>query len=121
MPLEGLRQRFAAETGRSRLLLGLALLTIIAFTLYPSHSSSQNSPSIPKEDYTYPAAPHRGAIKQDGPKRAAIIGAGASGSASAFFLNRAARIMEARIGVPERSLLGEIVMFDREGYVGGSE
>ena len=58
---------------------------------------------------------------QDRPKRVAIIGAGASGSAAAFFMRRAGRIMEQRIGVLEGRLLGEIVVFDREDYVGGRE
>nr|XP_019048632.1 hypothetical protein I302_02404 [Kwoniella bestiolae CBS 10118]OCF27562.1 hypothetical protein I302_02404 [Kwoniella bestiolae CBS 10118] len=55
----------------------------------------------------------------NGAKRVAIIGAGASGSAAAFFLNRAARAVEKKLGVKEGSKLGEIVVFEKEGYVGG--
>lgn len=53
------------------------------------------------------------------PKRVLIVGAGASGSAAAFFLRRAARVMEERIGVEEGRLVGEIVVVEKEGYVGG--
>ena len=59
------------------------------------------------------------ALAQITPKRVAIVGAGASGSAAAFFLRRAARIMEERIGVPEGQLLGDVVVVDKEAYVGG--
>lgn len=59
------------------------------------------------------------ALAQIRPKRVAIVGAGASGSAAAFFLRRAARIMEERIGVPEGQLLGDVVVVDKEAYVGG--
>jgi prenylcysteine oxidase/farnesylcysteine lyase len=48
-------------------------------------------------------------------KRLAIIGAGASGSSAAFFARRAAR----EAGVIEEQL--EIVVFEKEDYVGGSE
>jgi prenylcysteine oxidase/farnesylcysteine lyase len=47
-------------------------------------------------------------------KRVAIIGAGASGSASAFWLERAAR----EAGLKEGEL--ELVIFERQPYVGGS-
>jgi ketol-acid reductoisomerase len=61
------------------------------------------------------------ALAQLRPKRVAIVGAGASGSAAAFFLRRAARIMEERIGAREGAMLGEVVVVDKEGYVGGRE
>lgn len=74
-------------------------------------------------DQVHTARPQKGsaelALAQVRPKRVAIIGAGASGSAAAFFLRRAARIMEERIGVPEGQLLGDVVVVDKEGYVGG--
>lgn len=46
------------------------------------------------------------------PKRVAILGAGSSGSSSAFFLSRAAQQMAGEAEV-------EIVVFEREGRVGG--
>ncbi|WVQ80435.1 hypothetical protein IAT38_002540 [Cryptococcus sp. DSM 104549] len=52
-------------------------------------------------------------------KRVAIVGAGASGSAAAFFVRRAGRVVEKRLGLDEGSLLGDVVVFEREGYVGG--
>ncbi|OCF36073.1 prenylcysteine oxidase/farnesylcysteine lyase [Kwoniella heveanensis CBS 569] len=62
---------------------------------------------------------HEGAINQERPKRVAIVGAGASGTSAAFFLRRAARVVERRLGLNEGNLLGEIVVFEKEGYVGG--
>ncbi|BEJ12051.1 hypothetical protein CspHIS471_0205110 [Cutaneotrichosporon sp. HIS471] len=52
------------------------------------------------------------------PRRVAIVGAGASGSAAAFFLSRAAREAESRAGAPHGSLL-DIVVYDRADYIGG--
>ncbi|TXT11838.1 uncharacterized protein COLE_02248 [Cutaneotrichosporon oleaginosum] len=51
-------------------------------------------------------------------RRVAIVGAGASGSAAAFFLSRAAREAESRAGAPRGSLL-DIVVYEREDYIGG--
>ena len=115
-----LRQRFAAHSRPTQLLLSSILLFAILLILSRPFSSPSPSSNLPA-DYTYPAEPHHKALAQGRPKRVAIIGAGASGSASAFFLRRAGRVMEERIGVAEGSLLGEIVVFDREGYVGGRE
>ena len=119
MLLDKLRQSLA-QPPRNRLFIAGTLFLLIAFALYHP-SSSHQSLSFPKEEYTYPTAPHHAAIAQDRPKRVAIIGAGASGSAAAFFLRRAGRVVEKRIGVDEGTLLGDIVVFDREGYVGGRE
>ena len=119
MRLEILLQRLGIQSGRSRIVLASLLFFLVAGLLSTPFYHSRSSSHFPEEDYTYPAAPHHGAITQDRPKRVAIIGAGASGSAAAFFLKRAGRIMEQRIGVPEGRLLGEIVVFDREEYVGG--
>ncbi|GMK54379.1 hypothetical protein CspeluHIS016_0109650 [Cutaneotrichosporon spelunceum] len=52
------------------------------------------------------------------PRRVAIVGAGASGSAAAFFLSRAAREAESRAGEPRGSLL-DIVVYERADYIGG--
>ena len=124
MPFDTLRQRFATLSRPTRILFSSILLFAILAILsrpFSSKSSSSNFPTFPQDDYTYPAEPHHKALAQARPKRVAIIGAGASGSGSAFFLRRAGRVMEDRIGVPEGTLLGEIVVFDREGYVGGRE
>ncbi|WVF66428.1 hypothetical protein IAT40_001168 [Kwoniella sp. CBS 6097] len=53
------------------------------------------------------------------PKRVAIIGAGASGTSAAFFLRRAATVAEKRLSSDGGKLLGDIVVFDKEDYVGG--
>lgn len=53
-------------------------------------------------------------------KRVAIVGAGASGSAAAFFLARAARQAENRAALPPNSLL-DIVVYEAEDYIGGRE
>lgn len=52
-------------------------------------------------------------------KRIAIVGAGASGSAAAFFLRRAANVVERRAGLAESSLISDIIVYEKEGYVGG--
>lgn len=68
--------------------------------------------------HTFPHAGYDGdAVKR---KRVAIVGAGASGSAAAFFLARAAREAESRAGVEHGSLL-DIVVYERENYIGGRE
>ncbi|WVQ64724.1 uncharacterized protein L199_002891 [Kwoniella botswanensis] len=99
----------------------LFLLSI--FLLQPFHSSA--IPFFSKQEDNFAIYQNINyTVSNDGkvqsrPKRVAIVGAGASGSAAAFFLKRAARIVEARLGVEEGSRLGEIVVFEKEGYVGG--
>lgn len=51
-------------------------------------------------------------------RRVAVVGAGASGSAAAFFLSRAAREAESRAGAPHGTLL-DIVVYERADYLGG--
>lgn len=53
-------------------------------------------------------------------RRVAIVGAGASGSAAAFFLARAARQAENRAALPANSLL-DIIVYEAEDYIGGRE
>jgi prenylcysteine oxidase/farnesylcysteine lyase len=72
-------------------------------------------PITPKPTHATIAPPHD--LK---PRRVAIVGAGASGSAAAFFLARAARETESRADVPHGSLL-HIVVYEREDYIGGRE
>ncbi|BEJ14822.1 hypothetical protein CspHIS471_0405890 [Cutaneotrichosporon sp. HIS471] len=51
-------------------------------------------------------------------RRIAVVGAGASGSGAAFFLARAARVVEAKLGLAADSL-AEIVVYDKNDYIGG--
>ncbi|RSH90653.1 hypothetical protein EHS25_001258 [Saitozyma podzolica] len=121
MVLDGLRQR-AADSGRSRLAIVVVLflsLTLLLSQPFHFRSSGYFPPTVEAEELQYPVSSHDGAINQLRPKRIAIVGAGASGSATAFFLRRAARVMAERIGVPEEKLVGDIVVFDKEGYIGG--
>jgi hypothetical protein len=123
MVLDGLRQR-AANSGRSRLAIVVVLflsLTLLLSQPFHFRSSGYFPPTVEAEELQYPVSSHDGAINQLRPKRIAIVGAGASGSATAFFLRRAARVMAERIGVPEEKLVGDIVVFDKEGYIGGRE
>ncbi|WWC85730.1 uncharacterized protein L201_000596 [Kwoniella dendrophila CBS 6074] len=65
------------------------------------------------------SASNNGGNSEQKARRVAIIGAGASGSSAAFFLKRASRVAESRLGLKEGSLLDEVVVFDKEGYIGG--
>jgi hypothetical protein len=106
----------------TRLLLVIVPLFILAYLVQPFRAIPHPDYALIKEqDYLYPSASHHAAITQLRPKRILIVGAGASGSAAAFFLRRAARVMEERIGVVEGRLVGEIVVVDKEHYVGGRE
>ena len=115
--LDGLRARLS-QTPRSRLAFFSVILLVCAYLLYPASNRPKSSafPTFADEEYEYPVASH--VHSQDAPKRVAIVGAGASGSAAAFFLRRAGRVMAARTG---KEVLGDIVVFDKEGYVGGRE
>lgn len=55
------------------------------------------------------------------PKRVAIIGAGASGAAAAMFMSRAAREAEQQRGMKKGELLGDLVIYEKNDYVGGRE
>lgn len=55
------------------------------------------------------------------PKRVAIIGAGASGAAAALFMSRAAREAEQQRGMKKGELLGDLVVYEQNDYVGGRE
>lgn len=57
----------------------------------------------------------KAAMKQHQSRRVAIVGAGASGASAAFWLERAARAA----GLAEGQM--EIVVFERNDYIGGSE
>lgn len=60
-----------------------------------------------------------GKLQGQNRKRIAIVGAGASGSSAAFFLRRAANVIERRAGLAESTLIGDILVYEKEGYVGG--
>lgn len=95
------------------LLVSLAVLLGVEST---EHSNIRRAAVHPNA-YGYPA--DQVVFAQAKPKRVAIVGAGASGSAAAFFLRRAARVAEKRAGVESGELLGEIVVYEQEDYVGG--
>jgi prenylcysteine oxidase/farnesylcysteine lyase len=81
--------------------------------------SNVHHDAVHPEAFGYPAS--QVVFAQGAPKRVAIIGAGASGSAAAFFLRRAARIAEKRAGLEEGELLGDIIVFEKDDRVGGRE
>lgn len=119
----------ARRLTRSRLaliILSLVVSLSALFILTPSstsgsqgqsHTRSTTSPSRPLERDQQIFQAGTGAS----PRRVAIIGAGASGSSAAWFLDRAAGVVAGRMGVEKRQVLSEVVIFEREGRVGGSE
>lgn len=103
---------------RSQLILtviGLSILTYL-LALVPDRNGFPKFKSEP--GFKYPAEAHPKAIAQDRPKRIAVIGAGASGSAAAWFMSRAGRVMKERIG---KEVLSEIAVFEQSDKVGGRE
>lgn len=110
---------------RGRLAVFAAVLFSVAFLLSPYSpiNLSDPQPTFPQytQEYQYPLEPHAHVLNQTRPKRVAIIGAGASGTSAAWFMTRAGRVMEQRMGLAKGSLLGEVVVYDREDHVGGSE
>lgn len=126
MPNLNILNAYSAYPLRVRILLAVLPIFFLAYLIQPFKSSLRSDFDLAASDsviydqaYQYPSEPHHAAIAQLRPKRVLIVGAGASGSAAAFFLRRAARIMEERIGVDEGRLVGDIVVIDKEGYVGG--
>lgn len=98
-------------TPRVQVLLAVLLLTSATY-LIASYPSSSSFPLFPVEPgFTYKSEPIDGE-----PKKIAIIGAGASGSAAAWFLSRAGRVMKERTG---QEVLGEITVFERDTRIGG--
>lgn len=110
-----------ASQPRPRLAVFVLATVLLAVYLAGPLSAPAPQRTFPtfEEPFIYPTHPHTGALAQDRPKRVAVIGAGASGSSAAWFLRRAGRVMEDRLGKAEGELLGEIVVIDREGHVGG--
>lgn len=103
---------------RSQLVVSVLLLSILTYLLTLVHGEA-GFPRFPSEPgFTYPADAHPKALNQTRSKRVAIVGAGASGSAAAWFMSRAGRVMKDRVG---KEVLGDIVVFEQEGRVGGSE
>ncbi|WVW81705.1 hypothetical protein I302_103700 [Kwoniella bestiolae CBS 10118] len=99
------------------------LFVITILLLQPFHSSA--IPFLSKQEDNFAIYRNTNYTVSDGgkvqsrPKRVAIVGAGASGSSAAFFLRRASRVVEKRLGLEQGSRLGEVVVFEKEGYVGG--
>jgi hypothetical protein len=91
----------------------IAIVFLLTSTyLIASYPSTPAFPTFkPEPDFKY----HSDAVEGE-PKRIAIIGAGASGSAAAWFLSRAGRVMKERTG---RELIGEITVLERDERVGG--
>ncbi|EIW73268.1 hypothetical protein M231_03632 [Tremella mesenterica] len=102
------------QISRTGLLLFISITLLSAYFLFPSSHKTPSFPTFPKDEYVYPLAQH--VQEQQRPKRVGIVGAGASGSAAAFFLRRAGKVVKDRIG---KEVLGEIVVFEKEDYVGG--
>lgn len=103
---------------RPRIQLLLIFTILVALTYFLAQVPDGTTfPTFPPDlDFTYPRDAHPGAIAQGVPKRVAIVGAGASGSAAAFFFNRAGDVMRDRVG---KVVLGEITVFERDDHVGG--
>lgn len=78
-------------------------------TSQPQHHSLA-SPDLQAPDILAPGTPKPTA--HTGRRRVAVIGAGASGSAAAFFLDRAAKEANAHV---------DVVVYDKKNYIGGSE
>jgi prenylcysteine oxidase/farnesylcysteine lyase len=100
-------------TPRVQVLLAILLLLTSTY-LIASYPSTPAFPTFrPEPDFKYQSD-----VVEGEPKRIAIIGAGASGSAAAWFLSRAGRVMKERTG---REVVGEITVFERDERVGGRE
>ncbi|WVQ94044.1 hypothetical protein IAU59_001122 [Kwoniella sp. CBS 9459] len=135
--MPGLIRNARDTSTRTRVIFVSILVLISILLLQPYHNILPSSPfssnsnddieidkaissqSGWKGNHSDESMAHAGAVDQERPKRVAIIGAGASGTSTAFFLSRAARVVERRLGLDKGRLLGEIVVYDREGYVGG--
>jgi prenylcysteine oxidase/farnesylcysteine lyase len=102
-----------------RLLSLLSLLSTLPLGVWATEHSNLHHDAVHPEAYGYPAA--QTVFAQNEAKRVAIVGAGASGAAAAFFLRRAARVAEKRAGLMEGELLGEVVVYETADWVGGRE
>lgn len=85
----------------------------------PASSATSTTPTDPSATSSTAAA-SSAVVPTHKKRRIAVVGAGASGSGAAFFLARAARVVEAQLGLPAGSLL-EIVMYEKNDYIGGRE
>ena len=110
MPMTRLSQR-------SQLILSMVILSLLTYLLASTYPSTGFPKFKHEPDFKYPAEAHPKAIAQEQPKRIAIVGAGASGSAAAWFIHRAGNVMKERVG---KDVLGEIVIFEQSHRVGGS-
>lgn len=96
-------------------LVALSTLFLLS-TWWSSSSTSQpqhhslTSPDLQAPEILAPGTPRPTA--HTGRRRVAVIGAGASGSAAAFFLDRAAKEANAHV---------DVVVYEKNDYIGGSE
>lgn len=101
---------------RTQVVLLIALLSLLTYWLASVPSNTAFSRFKHEPNFKYPSDAHPKAIAQERPRNVAIIGAGASGSAAAWFMSRAGRVMEQRTG---KKVLGEVVVFEQSERVGG--
>ncbi|OWZ79263.1 prenylcysteine oxidase/farnesylcysteine lyase [Cryptococcus neoformans Tu401-1] len=100
------------------LLLAVSLSLTYHFTpSFASHRSISPNEQTGSSEYIIDVDAEE--LRGQNGKRIAIVGAGASGSSAAFFLRRAANVVERRAGLGESSLISDIIVYEKEGYVGG--
>lgn len=100
------------------LLLAVSLSLTYHFTpSFTSHRSISPNEQTGSSEYIIDVDAEE--LRGQNGKRIAIVGAGASGSSAAFFLRRAANVVERRAGLGESSLISDIIVYEKEGYVGG--
>ncbi|WVQ76257.1 hypothetical protein IAR50_005922 [Cryptococcus sp. DSM 104548] len=107
------RRRFTAIS------LVLLLSLFLTYNFAPSarrHLGLSPETDLPLDDQEYTL---KEGVSNGTPRRVAIVGAGASGSSAAFFMRRAAHVAERRANLPQGSLLGDIIVYEQGGYVGG--
>lgn len=109
----------------TRFRIGFFVLLAISFSSiyhfapsFSSHRSTSRNEQTGSSEYLIDV--NSGKLQGQNGKRIAIVGAGASGSSAAFFLRRAANVIERRAGLAESTLIGDILVYEKEGYVGGS-
>lgn len=108
----------------TRFRIGFFVLLAISFSFiyhfapsFSSHRSTSQNEQTGSSEYLIDV--NSGKLQGQNRKRIAIVGAGASGSSAAFFLRRAANVIERRAGLAESTLIGDILVYEKEGYVGG--
>jgi prenylcysteine oxidase/farnesylcysteine lyase len=118
--------RYGRRTRLVLVLLSLVLFlsAVHLYTPFSSNPYTAKSDAKALRSPAYPSVRQQQVLKAGAdatPRRVAIIGAGASGSSAAWFLDRAAGVVAGRLGKEKRQVLSEIVILEREGHVGGRE